>query len=164
MASGQTLCVFTPLHHEPPTSNYAQLGSRNNRPTLEFDPSTAWAAVFSGILPRNYTGGGVTITLIWAAVSATSGNVRWKTSFERIQDGVDNLDSDSFATAVTGSSDATNGTNGVVKYSTISHTDGSQLDNLAAGERFRVKVERDPTVSSNMTGNAQLIGVELKET
>ena len=40
MASGDTLLVFTPLHNEPPASNFATLDLRNLHPVLDFDPTT----------------------------------------------------------------------------------------------------------------------------
>src|SRR5437773_2475962 len=99
MASGNTLLIFNPLNNQPLASNYALLGSRNSNPTLEFDPSTNWDAIFGAVLPRNYAGGGLTLTLVWAAASATSGAIGWKGAFERLQDGTDNIGSDSFAAA-----------------------------------------------------------------
>src|SRR5437667_9789413 len=136
MASGQTLVTFSRQHNQPPASNYALLGLRNNHPTLEFDATTNWDAIFGGVLPRNYAGGGITLTLVWAAASATTGNVGWKAAFERLQNGVDTIGSDSFAAFQASSFDAVPGTSGVVKYSTITFTDGGQIDSLAAGEAF----------------------------
>mgnify|MGYP000179829658 CR=1 FL=1 len=111
MASGNTLAVFSPLHHQPPASNYALLGSRNSHPTLEFDAATAWDAIFGALLPRNYSGNGITLTLVWAAASATSGNCKWQAAFERLQDGTDSIGSDSFAAAQS-VTDAAPGTSG----------------------------------------------------
>ncbi|MBK7804442.1 MAG: hypothetical protein IPJ55_17665 [Chloracidobacterium sp.] len=39
MASGDTLCIFTPLHASYPASNYATPDLRNT-PVLDFDGST----------------------------------------------------------------------------------------------------------------------------
>jgi hypothetical protein len=165
MASNQTLCVFSPLHNQPPASNYAPLGLRNAHPTLDFDPSTNQDAVFGGILPRNYSGGGITLTLVWCAASATTGNCGWKAALERLQDGVDDLDADSFASFQSSSFDAAPGTNGVTKYSTITFTHGAQMDSLAVGEAFRLKVQRDASnASDTMAGSAQLLRAELRET
>ena len=64
MASGQTLCIFTPLHNEPPASNPAILDTRNQHTVLDFDPTTNESAVFKGIMRRNYGGGGVTVDIM----------------------------------------------------------------------------------------------------
>lgn len=165
MASGNTLCVFTPLHNEPPASIYALLGSRNAHPTLEFDAATDWQAVFSGVLPRNYNGNGLTITLVWMGASATSGNVIWTATIERIADGGHDLDADSWGTTVTATAAAASATSGKTTYTTIALTSGAQMDSLAAGEAFRLLITRDAdNAADTMTGNAQLIRVEIRET
>ncbi len=164
MASNNTLCVFSPLHNQPPSSNFAQLGLRNNHPTLEFDPTTDWAAIFGGVLPRHYASGGITVTLVWCAASATTGDVVWLCDFERLQDGTTNIGSDSFDSANAQSATATvPGTNGVVKYTTIAFTN-SQIDSLAAGEAFRFRVQRDANAAGDTaSGSMQLLRVELRE-
>lgn len=165
MASGDTLCVFTPAHNEPPSANFATLDLRNGHLVLDFDASTDESAIFRGILPRNYSGAtGVTVYIHWRATSATSGTVRWATAFEAIA-GQD-IDSDGFATANTTGGTA-NGTSGVETSTSIAHTDGSQMDSVAAGGEFRLKVTRDADGTSgtdDMTGDAEISSIEIKET
>ena len=72
MASGDTLLTFFPNDNEPPSSNYATLDTRNQHPVLDFDASVDESAVFTGILPRNYGGGGVTVYLHLSASGITS--------------------------------------------------------------------------------------------
>lgn len=166
MASGNTLATFYPADNEPPSSSYATLDTRNGHPTLDFDDSAASeAAIFSFVLPRNYAGGGITVYLHWSATSATTGNVMWQTSFERIGNGSQDTDSDGFATAVTWSAAGTSGTSGNITISNQAHTDGAQIDSIAVGELCRIKVERlGSNASDTMTGDAELMAVELKET
>ncbi len=166
MASGDTIATFSPLSNEPPATTYATLDTRNSHPCLDFDDAAATeAAVFSFVLPRNYAGGGITIYLHWAATSATSGNVIWQTSFERIGDGSQDTDSDGFATAVTWSAQAASATSGNVVIDSQAHTNGAQIDSLAVGELGRLKVERlGSNGSDTMSGDAELMAVELKET
>ena len=87
MASGQTLASFKAFDTELPTSNYAQLDTRNSRPVLAFDTTTQEAACFSGLLPRSYNGGGITVYVTWMAASATTGTIGWTVEFERVSDG-----------------------------------------------------------------------------
>lgn len=166
MASGDTLMVFTPLAYEPPATNYATLDTRNAHPVLDFDAAAATeAAVWTGVLPRNYAGGGITIYLHWAATSATSGNVIWQSSFEYISDSSLDIDSDGFATAVTWSAAATSGTSGIVTVTNQAHTDGAQIDSIVVGASFRLKIERlGSNASDTMSGDAELVAIELKET
>jgi hypothetical protein len=161
MASGDTLCVFTPLHGIPPASLFALQGARNAHPTLEFDAAAAWFINFEAVLPRHYAGGGITVYIHWMAASATTGDVKWNTAFERMNT---DLDADSFASAQTATS-TTNGTTGIETVTAITFTDGAQMDSIAVGEAIRVQVSRDAAdAADTMAGNAQLISVELKET
>lgn len=166
MASGNTLISFGALDNEPPTSNYATIDTRNSQPCLDFDAGTDETAVFSGVLPRHYAGGGITVALLWAASSATSGTVRWDVSIERQADEAQDLDSDGFASAQSAGGTAP-ATSGMLQYTDIAFTDGAQMDSLAAGERFRIKVTRDADGSGgtdDATGDAELFAVEVRET
>ncbi len=163
MASGDTLVVFTPLANEPPASLYATLDTRNSQPCLDFDATSIEFASFSGVLPRNYGGGGITVYLHWRASSATSGAVYWLVAFERCNT---DADANSFATQQ-GAGSTTNGTSGISTITSIAFTNGGQIDSLAAGEEFRLSVQRDAPGASgtdDMTGDAELFKVELRET
>jgi len=159
MASGNLLCSWTARSGFGPSSNYATIDSRNNLICLEFDASTRETHYFTGILPANYSGGGVTVKIFWMADTATSGTVEWETAFER---GTTDIDSDSFATANSNTGTA-NGTSGIETQTSINHASGAEMDSVTAGDFFRLRVERDPTVGSNMAGDAQLKAVALYE-
>ena len=163
MASGETLCVFLPQDNQPPASNYATLDTRNSHAVLDFDAGTDESAVFGSVLPRHYAGGGLTVTCYCLMSSATSGNVVLQGSVERNDSGTD-LDSDSFASAQSSSATAVNGTSGAVFTVTITFTSGAQMDSLAAGESFRLKINRDAdNASDTATGDLELLRVEIKE-
>ncbi|MHC4542937.1 MAG: hypothetical protein ACYSYL_00220 [Planctomycetota bacterium] len=163
MASGATLCVFTPQHNEPPSSNAATPDKRNGHPVLDFDPDTNEDAIFTGILPRNYGGGGVTVYIHYAMTTATVLTVDWDAAFERIGDQQQNLDSDDFATAQSVDDTTVPGTSGLVDIVSIAFTNGAQMDSIAVGETFRLKVTRD-AVSDDAANDAELVTVEIKET
>ncbi|MDE8535473.1 hypothetical protein PZC41_14285 [Staphylococcus aureus] len=164
MASGDTLLVFTPLANEPPAANYATLDSRNAHPVLDFDSGGAEIAIFSGVMPRNYAGGGVTVYVHTSFSSATTGNYKAQASFERIGDSQQDIDSDGFASAQTTADTAVPGTSGHVDIVAITFTDGAQMDSVAVGEGFRLKIEFPQASASNATGDRELNFVELKET
>jgi hypothetical protein len=164
MASGNTLNIFTPSQNEPPSSAYMTPDTRNSHLVLTADAASDESAIFRGILPRNYAGGGLTVSIHWHAASATSANCRWQAQFEAIS-GQD-IDSDGFAAAQSGTGVA-NGTAGIETISTITFTDGAQMDSVAAGGEFRLKVTRDADGTSgtdDMTGDAHITAVEIKET
>jgi hypothetical protein len=164
MASNDTLVTFTAHANEPPATNYATVDLRNSHMVLDFDDTTAESAVFAGVLPRSYSGGGITATVIWLATSATTGSVKWNAQIERHQDETDDLDADSFAAAQTATG-ITAAASGAPQYTSIAFTNGAQMDSLAAGESFRLKITRDAADGGDtVTGDAELLRVELRET
>ena len=164
MASGDSLCTFVALSNQPPGTLAATYGLRNSHPVLKFDSGTNLDAIFAGILPRQYAGGGITVTIQWVAATDTSGDCVWLASFERMDSGGQDIDSDGFAGTQTATSTA-NATSGVAIYTAITFTDGAQMASLASGEAFRLKVTRDAVAGGDtMAGDAQLLAVELIET
>jgi hypothetical protein len=149
VASGATLCMFFPQDNEPPSSNYATLDTRNGHPVLDFDSgATPEVAIFTGVLPRHY---------------ATSGTVGWLVSFERIGDGSQDIDSDGFASEKTVTAATVPGTSGHVDITNVAFTDGAEIDSIAVGEAFRIKIRRDTAVDT-AASDANLVAVEIKET
>jgi len=114
-------------------------------------------------MPQHYGGGGVEVILTTAGVTATTGSARIQTQFEKIA-GQD-MDADSFAAANSGAA-AANGTSGIETVTTITHTDGGEMDSVGAGDRFRLRVTRDANGTSgtdDMSGDMELTTVELRE-
>lgn len=165
MASGNTLAVLLPQASEPPSSSYASLDTRNGILVLDYDASGEESTIFRGVLPANYSGGGLTLDVYWMATSATTGDVVWGGSIERAQNAGTDQDSDSFATEQTSSAVTTNGTSGIKNKSTITFSSGANMDSLAAGEPFRLKLARKvANVGDTMTGDAEITEAHLKET
>lgn len=164
MASGNSLFAWTATANQPPASAYATPDTRNSHPVLDFDADTDESAIFGGVLPRHYGGGGITVMIAWMASSATTGDVVWNTAVERHDDDTTDLDADSFATANAATATTASGS-GEVQYTEIAHTSGAQMDSLAAGESFRLKITRDANhASDTMAGDAELLRVEIRET
>ena len=160
--AADTLWTFRPTDYEPPSSNYATLDTRNGHPVLDFDADTDESAVWSDVLPERYGGTGVTVEIVFAMTSATTGNVVWNAAFEDCGD-LD-LDGDSFATAQS-ATQAVNGTCGKIATASIAFTDGAQMDSLAAGDFGRLKITRDAdNASDTATGDAEVLAVHVKET
>ena len=160
-AGSKTIAVFTPRDNQPPATAFATLLTRNSVATLRFDDgseTTQEAAVFVGIIPEGAVlTSGILVRIKWTAVSATSGACRWGVQWER--EGTD-LDADSFD-AATEAHSTTSGTSGIEVTTSITCT---AIDSLAAGERFRLRVYRDSadTTNDTMTGDAELIAVEVR--
>lgn len=166
MASGDTLALFLPLGYEPPASNYATIDTRNAHPTLDFDGSTDEEAVWTGVLPSNYSGGGLTIETFWSFTSATSGNLRVQAAIERMDASSLDIDADSFASFQSAGGTAP-GTSGQLIKVSVALTSGAQMDSLVAGEMYRLKIRRDADGTSgtdDITTDAELLAVQIKET
>ena len=163
MASGDSLLIFNPQCNEPPASNFATPDTRNEHLVLDFDPTTNESAIFSSVMPRAYSGGGLTIYLHYAMTSAEANTIDWDASFERIGDQQLDIDGDSFASVQSVDNTTVPGTTGLVDIVSITFTDGAQIDSIAIGESFRLKITRD-AVSDDAAGDAELLKVEIKET
>jgi hypothetical protein len=164
MASGDTLGAFFPADNEPPSTNYATFNTRNLHPTLDFDTTTQETAVFTGVMPRCYAGGGITVYVTWAAATATTGTIGWDITFERMTDGSLDIDSDGWATAQTITAATVSGTSGILSTTNVAITAGSTgTDSVAAGDTYRLRLRRD-VANDTATGDAQMLSIEVKET
>jgi hypothetical protein len=165
MASGDTLCIWSAQHGVPPASNMATLDTRNNHPVLDFDATTAETIYFEDLLSTSYSNGGVTVDVYWMASTATTGAVVWSGAWERMQEGGADMDADGFASEQNAAAVTTNGTSGIINKSTMTFTNGAQMDSTVAGNPFRFQLQREPADGSDtMAGDAELVRVHVKET
>ena len=163
MASGDVLNKFFPYDNQPPSASYATLDHRNLHPVLDFDAAADESAVFSEVLD-GYAGGGLTVEIGYYMTSATSGDVVLTAEIERIGVGVLDIDADSFA-AANSVTDTVPGTSGTMGIATITFTDGADMDSLADGEAYRIRITRDAdNVADDATGDLELAYVKVSET
>lgn len=164
MASGNLLSRFGAAANMPPATMFATPDVRNGLLVLDFDATLSEGAIFADVLPPIYSGGGLTIRIRWMASTAVSGGVRWGVFIERHQRGVDDSDADSFAAAVYGTTQAV-APSGTEMETAITLAAGAAMDNLAVGERYRLKVARDVVhATDDMAGDAELVQVDVLET
>ncbi len=174
MASGDTLILFNAQCAQFPDADYATFDAiltasadepDHVMPVLDFDPgATDEYCYFTGVMPRSYDGGGLTVTICWTS-EATSGDCIWAVAFKSVSDDADDLDSKAFAapnsvTATTASAARE------VDYATVTFTDGADMDSVAAGEMFVLEFSRTASSGSDtMTSNdAELHLIEIQET
>lgn len=164
MASGDTLAIFTPLHNEPPASNFATIDTRNAHTVLDFDTTTQETAIFKSVMPRHYAGGGITVYVHASLTSATTGTLGWDVTFERVSDSIQDIDVDDFATAQTITAATVPATSGLVDILNVAITAGAAgTDNVAAGDGYRLRIRRD-VANDTAAGDAELWAVEVRET
>lgn len=168
MASGQR--VGTILSVNVPATLGPQLTVRAGGSTpaertrcYGFDASTIEYLDFEVEL-LGYAGGGLTIIIPWMAASATSNNARLRAAIRRIQDDAEDLDtSHTYDYNVVDATCAS--ATGEVQYTSITFTDGADMDSWANGERAILRVSREANhANDNMAGDAQLLLPSILET
>lgn len=136
-----------------PAENFAVLAFDQTGP--EYMDYKCW-------LSPKYSGGGLTIKLKVGGASA-SNNIRFGAALYRIED-TDDLDTTSHTYDFNDSSDtAAPATIGKTITMTITFTDGSDMDSVAAGEFFILRIRRT-AATSNMAADAYLYGISIRET
>jgi hypothetical protein len=154
----KTLCTFAATDNQPAAVTFATLDTRNSIAVLDFDDTANEFAVFLDGIPEGADlSSGIVVRLKWTATTATSGTVRWGAEFMNLDT---DIDSDSFATA-TEANGTTAATSGIPNLTAITCT---TIDSIAPGDFFRLRVYRDSADTGNdtMTGDAELIAVEIR--
>ena len=163
MASGDTLGIFDPKHNEPPVTNPATPDLRNGHSVLDFDTTTQEIAIFKGVMPRHYAGGGITVYVHASLSSAISGTLGWDVTFERVSPLQQDIDSDGWATAQTITAATVPGTSGNVDVLSVAITAGAAgTDGITAGDGFRVRLRRD-VANDTAAGDGEFWAMEMKE-
>lgn len=129
---------------------------------VEFENGVSDYVTIYGVMPVEYEGGNVDVTIYWASWTTTSGNVRWQVEPERLAEGGNSTTTTSFGTP-RAIDDAVQGTIGDISYATISFTP-AEFDNIAAGESYRIRLTRlGAHANDTMTGTAVAFGVTIDE-
>lgn len=168
MASGDI--VGQVIDVRPPAATFATPDIRaggstpaENLPVWDFDAATDEYLDFLCVL-NGYDGGGLTVTLASMASSATSGNVIAGVAIRRIADDAEDVDTAhtyDFNTATIAAASAS----GEFTYDDITFSHGADMDSLADGEWFILRIFRDAdNASDTMAGDWELAGLVIKET
>lgn len=159
-AKGQTLFALQPSAYEPPSSSYAVWGLRNSHPILSFTSGGSLAAIWTRILPRSYSGNGLSVVVKYVTASATTGTAQFTVAIEADAAGGQDIDSDGFATAQTATAATVPGTSGIIGDFTVPITSGANMDNAVAGDQVRIRILRG---TDTATGDLQIVSVEVRE-
>ncbi len=150
-----------------PVMAFATLGNRANHiDFLAFDDTVNEVAMFACYMPRHYAGGGITITFSVMAASATTLDTSWAAFIKSITSDADDLDTKVFAAPnLNQAVDAPSAAGETIDF-TVAFTNGADMDSAAAGEWYLLLLMRDAQdgTADDMSGDAQLIGFEVKET
>jgi hypothetical protein len=170
MASGDIVGLV--IRELPPGSSYAtpSVVTGGSSPAeawagWDFDDTTAEYLDYLCYLGPNYAGGGLTLSLPWLPVAATSGAVVWRAAVRRVNASSEDIDASQTYDFNQASASSAPGTQGQIVVPTIAFTSGSDMDSWAAGELAMVRVSRLPSdAGDNMSGDAHLIDLVIKET
>jgi hypothetical protein len=172
MASGNSLITLLPLDNVPPATLYATLDTMVGTstpveaiPVLDFDDTAAEYADFYCFMPRNYNGGGVTISFVWSAAAATNTAVL-RAAFRAVPDDTEDLDTTAHTYDYNTSGALTPpSVVGEVAVDTLTFTDGADMDSVAAGSYFVLRVGRLPTDGNDtLAGDLSIHAIEIMET
>lgn len=113
---------------------------------------------------RGYGGGGLSFVILWMSAAQTTGVVRWRIAMRRLQDDAEDLDS--AQTYDFNTVDATTANvAGEQDYAALTFTDGADMDSVANGEFFILRVSREANhANDTLTGDAEFITVSGRET
>lgn len=168
MASGDPVVLITEII--PPATLFAAPGIRAGGSTPAerttvwlFDAATQEYLDFKCRL-FNYGNGGLTFVIAWAGATATSGDCRWALAIRRI-----NLSSEDIDTSQTYDYNVATttapGTSGQLVETTITFTNGSDMDSVTNNEWFILRLTREAANGGDtMTGDAQLFSIFGRET
>lgn len=171
MASGDTLFEFFPAANQPPTTNYATLdvfaAADGIRRILDFigsGGSVDEAAMFPGIWPSNYAGGGVDVKVHYSTDGTSVGAVQWEVSVEVVQDQDDqDAGGQDFGTLTDITDTPSTTTANIVDITAVGAISHANCGSPAVGDRMRLKIARDHDHATN-TDDAQLHAIVVTET
>ena len=168
MTTGDNLMVFMAWGGSQPSVSGCSLsyiiGTTSIKEAFEvanFDDTTREYLDFVGVMPNYYDGGGLTCTIMFAHANNSSGPT-WEIAFRRIADDAEDLDTTAHTYAYNTVAAGVPSAVGEVGYDDITFTDGSDMDSIAVGELFNMRVSRDPATGGS--GDASLISILVKET
>lgn len=168
MASGEQVVQI--LDVMPPASSFALPGvwAGGSTPAerlhiFRFPDAAAAYLDFKCVL-QGYDGGGLTFSIKWGTLTVTTNNCVWQLAIRRLADDAEDIDTSQtydFNTVTAAAPSAS----GEPAYDTIAFTSGADMDSLADGEIFILRLFRDPGhASDNLGDEAQLWSLTGRET
>lgn len=158
-----TLLELPPLAFDlTPATVAPTFGLRAGRNRIiDFAPTVDAEAFFTGAMPEARDTSDLTVTIVWVSDAVTGDGV-FGVAFERHEQGVDDLDTDNFATEQTVITTAP-GTAGTPQYAEITLTD-AQADAIAAGEQFRFRLRFIGTDGARtIVSNVQVTSIQIEQ-
>lgn len=129
---------------------------------VTFENATDDYVTIYGVMPVEYAGGNIDVTIYWASWTTGTGVCRWQVEVERLAEDGNSTLALSFGTPRT-VDDTVAAVIGDISEATISFTP-AQFGNVAAGDAYRLRVTRlGAHVNDTMAGTAVAFGVTVDE-
>lgn len=127
-----------------------------NAPIAVYADAAAAYMDFYGTL-QGYGGGGLTLKLRWSALAVVTNNAVWQAAFRRVADDAEDFNTTAHTYDFNTVTAAAPSAVGEISYDNITFTDGADMDSIADGEVFVLRILRDPAhASDNLADTAQL--------
>lgn len=168
MASGDTLFVFEPQMATLPSTGYATFdafaAATGVRLVLDFDGTTAnESAMFSGVWPSHYDGGGINVVVHYSTNGTSVGAVQWEVSVEVLQD-TDDQDAagQDFGTITDITDTPSTATANILDITAAGAISHVNCGSPAVGDGMRLRITRDFDHATN-NDDAQLHKIVVTE-
>ena len=167
MASGDPVVQIGPPR--PPATNPATWDllaggdgtAAEQMEVWDFDPGATEEILDFPCRLVGYDGGGLTLRLPWTS-EATSGNVIWLAAIRRLQDDGEDYDGTDHAYAYNSTTVTTASVAREIDYAVITFTDGADMDSLADGECFILRISRNSSdAGDTMNSNDAELWVDM---
>jgi hypothetical protein len=137
----------------------------NNRPALGFASTPDQGIAWQSVMPQDFDLGDCTVKVYFAPgadAAANDDTVGWQVGIERVSPAAKALDADAFDTLTT-TVESTVALQDDLIITTIPLPYATNMDGLLAGEPFRLYLQRDTTVTDDLTSLANVVRVTLIE-
>ena len=110
-------------------------------------------------MPQQYQNNGITAYLYFTS-DATSGDVDWDISFDRLTSADLDIDGNSFGDISSSDGNNVSGTSGAITIATWTIAIGTAMDNIVASDMFMLKLTRD--IADTAASDANFLALELR--
>lgn len=139
------------------------LGSNANAPfpfpKFPGAASTDSRATIAGMMPQEYGTSNLDVRIYWFVTTSGTNDVVWRVSWKSLTAGTDQIDK-AFASEQTVTTTSVSANVVIVSSRTFTQ---AQADNVAAGDAFEIRIDRDPDDANDTeTNDAFIFAVELR--
>ena len=157
-----TLIQWSATARELPAASFGDDGERGTNPIPFHGLGNGESCHFTGVMPQQFDAAATPTVRLHLAFTATTGNMEFETAIDRIGSAQQDIDSESYDTAINSGDEVVPATSGHVLVVELPHTT-ADVDGLQPGDMFRLKVTRTTPSTGEAAGDAQLLMVDIQQ-